>query len=221
MILQGNNLLLLVNGKAVAASKSCKISVDADKVETSSHTTGRWKTYKHTRNGWEVSCNAFVFGGDFANVFLVGTEVELTFNMRMPGSEHHVSGVTDATVRDSDVLNPTGIYFHNTLGKFVAKKNTSYFMRWHYSARPVESYFVCPSVGDVYLIGYTRYAYNGQTMKPIIDIQGSAIITKWETTASRGSLLMGNFAFLGNGPLINMSEIEHDSFNNDFNDDFQ
>ena len=76
MILQGRNLIIKADGVAIAAAKSCDISVHCEEIETSSPQTGKWRTAILGSKSWTVSTNQLVKGlvSSFA---MVGTTVSL------------------------------------------------------------------------------------------------------------------------------------------------
>lgn len=57
--IRANDLIVMymIGGawKAVAFQTSCEIDISADTIETSSPTTGKWKTYKKRKRGWRIS----------------------------------------------------------------------------------------------------------------------------------------------------------------------
>lgn len=55
MILQGNNLIIKLNGVAIAAAKSCSISVEVKLNDVSDPSDGKWKHSKPGRKFWKIS----------------------------------------------------------------------------------------------------------------------------------------------------------------------
>jgi len=55
MKMKGNDLILWVNGTAVASSRTCDIEVERDLIEVSSPESGAWRNYIGGRRGWKVS----------------------------------------------------------------------------------------------------------------------------------------------------------------------
>lgn len=60
MILKGKDLIVLVDGKAIAMSKSCTITVNADTIEYASPDQGKWKYYLAGRKSWSISTTHLV-----------------------------------------------------------------------------------------------------------------------------------------------------------------
>ena len=57
MTLQGKDLIILADGKVLAASKSCSIDVDCDVIKVASPTDGLWEHVIAGRKSWKVSTN--------------------------------------------------------------------------------------------------------------------------------------------------------------------
>ena len=56
MAIHGRNLIIKVNGTAIAGAKSCEINIDGEEIETASPTQGTWREFIAGRKGWSVSC---------------------------------------------------------------------------------------------------------------------------------------------------------------------
>lgn len=56
-MLQGKNLMILVNGSVIAGSKSCTVDVDADSLKVASPTDGEWEHILPGRKSWSISTN--------------------------------------------------------------------------------------------------------------------------------------------------------------------
>ncbi len=81
---KGNDLIIMVDGMALATSKSCSISLQADTIETASPTDGEYTTYIADRKSWSVSTTHLVCADTTIRSMLdrVGQTVRLTFTMR-------------------------------------------------------------------------------------------------------------------------------------------
>lgn len=64
MIIQGNDFIVMADGVAIAASKSCSLSVKANTIETSSPDTGNWRNYISGRMEWSASATTLVKAAD-------------------------------------------------------------------------------------------------------------------------------------------------------------
>jgi len=54
-MLQGKNLMILVDGSVIAGSKSCTVDVDADSLKVASPTDGEWEHVLPGRKSWSIS----------------------------------------------------------------------------------------------------------------------------------------------------------------------
>lgn len=68
-MIHGRNLIIYLNGEAIAAAKSCTISMSSGDIEAASDTDGKAKTFLPTQKEWTVRCNTLVTSltGHFAN----------------------------------------------------------------------------------------------------------------------------------------------------------
>ena len=60
MKILGRNLTIKVGNTAVAAARSCEVSVEAETIEVSSPSTGEWRSFIAGRKSWSVSCSYLV-----------------------------------------------------------------------------------------------------------------------------------------------------------------
>lgn len=60
MILQGNDVIIFADGTAMAASKSCTITVKGDTIEISSPTQGQFREYIASRKDWDLTTTHLV-----------------------------------------------------------------------------------------------------------------------------------------------------------------
>lgn len=209
MILQGNNLIVTASGQAGVAlmgSKACTIDVKVDTIEVSSPTTGAWKTFLTKRKEWSVSTSHLITLSTFPLTFAqVGTTVILTFAARNGSVTYQFAGIYSGSVSNNRTTDPDSIYWHVTLGAFVAKKSSTYYRYWSYTDpdTEAESYFTTPSYDATYQDTSTgkRYAWTGREMEELKAFSGSAIVEQFEITARRGSLASGSFKFRGTGEL--------------------
>ena len=81
MVIHGRDLIVKVDGVAIAGARSCELNISGEVIETSSPTQGRWHTYIPGRKGWSVTANHLVTAVT-SNAAKVGTVVTLTFGKR-------------------------------------------------------------------------------------------------------------------------------------------
>ena len=120
--MNGNYILLYLDGVAIASVKSNTIKSKADTIETASATTGEWKTYIAGRKEWQMTTSYLV--------------------------------VADTGVRD------------------LLKVGTTYTIK-----------------------------VKGRNSADATGVQGTAILTACDITATRGNLVQGSFQFVGCGEL--------------------
>lgn len=60
MILQGNDVIILADGAAIAGSKSCTITIKGDTIEVSGPNQGIYREYISSRKDWEITTNHLV-----------------------------------------------------------------------------------------------------------------------------------------------------------------
>lgn len=94
MILHGNDLIISsTDGTALAASKSCTISVEAEQIETSDPDQGDWRNYLTGRKSWTLTTNHLVKASTDSGTPLkdmigeTGKTYKLTFSNRKNGKD--------------------------------------------------------------------------------------------------------------------------------------
>lgn len=91
MVLHGKDLIVLVDGVAIAMSKSCDINVEADIIPTSSPTDGDWEHSISGRKSWKVTTNHLL--SSFNSMALnVGAIVTLTIQTNVNGTTEQMTG---------------------------------------------------------------------------------------------------------------------------------
>ena len=84
MILHGRNLIIKVNGVAVAASKSCTVTVSSETLKVSSPQDGKWEHSIPARESWKVQANSLFIAASpsdtviKSNISHVGSVIELS-----------------------------------------------------------------------------------------------------------------------------------------------
>lgn len=79
-IIQGNDILVYMGGIAVAAARSCEITMDCELKETSSPHNSLNRTYITGKRGWQVTCGYFV--GNVRDVLKVGQTYTIKTSLR-------------------------------------------------------------------------------------------------------------------------------------------
>jgi predicted secreted protein len=78
MAINGNNILILVDGSVVAGTKSNEAQVESDAIEVASPTNGIWAAYIPGRRNWSVTSNCLILSfTDIKRVLRVGASVSI------------------------------------------------------------------------------------------------------------------------------------------------
>lgn len=97
---KGNDLIISVDGAALAASKSCGVDMDVDTKEIALAGAGTSKSYIAGRVSWSITTNHLVGDTDKVEDMLrrVGKVFELSVNMRSsPDAEKNMRGMAICT----------------------------------------------------------------------------------------------------------------------------
>ena len=79
----GNNILVFLNGTAIAGTKSNEIQTDCEMIEITNMTSAQWRQFIAGRKQWTVSTGFLVLSGaDITKLLTVGTTYTLQFRDR-------------------------------------------------------------------------------------------------------------------------------------------
>ena len=92
MAILGKNLILSLNGTAIAAAKACSISRKCETIETASATSGRDKTYIPGRREWSVSCSGLILSEATAKANLLRAGDGILYTLTYSIGDTTVSG---------------------------------------------------------------------------------------------------------------------------------
>mgnify|MGYP006874806189 CR=1 FL=1 len=108
MIIKGNDLLISLDGVAIAGSKECSIEVDSDFREVSSPSSGKFRTYKPGRKGWSVRVNSLIPDDETvcSRLLKTGNLYELSAYVRNNAEFDRVTGY--AYLQHADAQGSTG-----------------------------------------------------------------------------------------------------------------
>lgn len=87
-VIHGRNLIIRVDGTAIAGAKSCEINVDGEQIETASPSKGTWRTFLAGRKEWSVSCGFLIPASGTplkSEAAMVNTTVTLTVQSGLSG----------------------------------------------------------------------------------------------------------------------------------------
>lgn len=106
--MNGNNIIVLMDGVAIAAAKSCTITKRVEAIETGNSADGRAKSYIPGLREWSVSVRALVTSMPdfFTNP---GQTVRLSIAVRNNGGEYTTDRVTgDAIIESAKITGTVG-----------------------------------------------------------------------------------------------------------------
>lgn len=79
----GNNILVYLNGTAIAGTKSNEIQTECDMIEVTNQNSAQWRKYLAGRKNWSVSTGFLVLAAaDTKKLLNVGTTYTLRFRDR-------------------------------------------------------------------------------------------------------------------------------------------
>lgn len=200
MILKGNDLIIKVGGVALAASKSCKISIKAKTSETSSPSDGDWEHSRLDRKSWNISTNHLVQSLT-RSAQMVGTTVTIEVGLRYNvGTQFH--GFVNNVSLESGTYSGTGgtVMWDKTRKIFVKYYAPAAGVYYYYSRWNGDEKFKNLSAYDMFYYNNVNYTWlaNDLTAEKLT---GQAHITGWDCSGARGNLIVGGFDFKGTGPL--------------------
>lgn len=204
MILHGRNILLLADGTAIAAAKSCELNVSADVIKTASPSNGQWETGIAGRKSWRASCNHLVTSIT-NSLEMIGSQV--TMRMQVAGElglPFH-GKKSNVTIQSGSVEQVEEVVWDTTNKKFLGISYTQHFEAYYYETwGALEG--VPNSASSNYVTGALYHCnqdvYRLTSTDLILEaLQGTAIVKDWKTTAMLGNLAQGSFQFQGVGAL--------------------
>ena len=207
MILHGKDIILLADGVAIAAAKSCELNISADIIKTSSPSDGAWETSIAGRKSWNASCSQLVTS--ITNgLAMVGTVATLRMQVRGQIGLPFDGFLNNPTLEEETLTEePTAIIWDLTRHRFIAEFEFAPFGTTYYGVWPNSIVYVTPSLGSLF---YDRSHQKNVYKKGTTDLepealQGNAIVKGWKCTATVGNLAQGSFQFQGAGALTNLT----------------
>ena len=93
MAIQGNNIIVLMNGTAIAGTKSDEIQVDCETIEIASATDQAWTHYISGRKSWSLTVGWLVLANqDVRKLLLAGSVVTIKIKGRGESDANGLSG---------------------------------------------------------------------------------------------------------------------------------
>ena len=197
MILHGKNIILKMNGMAIAAAKSCEVNVSAGTIPTASPSDGAWESSIPGRKSWSASCSHLV--KEIADsTAMVGQTVTLTFQ---PTSDQTFAGIVANPTLQSDAAPSSGsVVYDSTRKDFLLKYSpaqdvTLYWQTFDGKPAKITGAYYYDTVGG------KCYKWTGTTMTEVSALTGSAIVKQWRGTFTQGNISQGSYSFEGSGAL--------------------
>ena len=199
MILHGRNLIIKVGGVAIAAAKSCDISVQCEEIETASPSTGEWRTAIIGRKSWAISTNQLVTS--IVRPFsMVGTSVSLDVSIEDEVGLPFTGFDENATIQGTGTGEPITIFWDKTTKKFFGIFQTGPRTRSAMNLGTGYEAYTNPNGYDVFLCDGHIYSWYNNNLHAE-RLTGSANVVTWRVAGTVGNLAQGSFQFNGNGAL--------------------
>lgn len=198
MILHGRNLIIKTGGIAIAAAKSCTISIKRDRFEVSSPINGVYKSYMFGRRSWSIQVYQLVVS--LAKMKdMVGTTVAIEVILDEEGLPFNgfVSNVTITT--GTYTSRPSSIVWDKTLQQFLGVVSSS-GTTLYYAAWANSSDYTSPTAYALYSYNGVLYSWLGGELSSE-KLTGNGDVLSWECAGAVGNLATGNFQIGGNGGL--------------------
>ena len=111
MAVKGNDILVLMDGRAIAHARTSDVQVDCEMIETINPSQGLWRVFQAGRKEWSIKLDYLVFANiDLKRLMTVGTTVTLLIKGRYDENSQGLTG-------DAIITAATQTY---TRGKLVA-----------------------------------------------------------------------------------------------------
>ncbi len=199
MILKGKQLIIKVNGNAIAAARSCSINVQADEIETATPSGGAWRTFLLSRKSWSISTNHLVLS-IARNAVLLGTGVSLEVGLQDIGKPFN-GFVNNVTIQSGGYTGtPSQIFWDKTLKKFVGYINPTAGVSLYFDSWTNSGAYTSPNAYDAFVYNNTTYTWLGSDLVAE-KLTGNANIVTWRVDGAISTLCQGSFEFHGNGAL--------------------
>ena len=197
-IIHGRNLIIMADGTAIAAARSCDVTMTSESIEISTPLSGVYKEYIAGRRGWNVTTNQLVTNA-VDSLKMAGKIVTLKFYVKkdaLPFSRFTV-GITVQPIFDP---NPDSIVYASDENRFFAYEYpNSYYENW-----PTRDIYNNKQIGNLYVLSNAYYEWSDGVLVPAANdyqLSGKALCTQAKITGTVGNLAQGSFSFLGSGPL--------------------
>jgi predicted secreted protein len=202
MIIHGRNLIVMKNGVAMAAARSCDVNVQCESIEISSPLSSRWREYISGRCSWDVSTSHLVTD-PISDIGIVGGMVTLKLTV-MPPVVFPFDGVVSNVVAQTILVTMyDAIVYDSIQERFLARINRGEQTPYYYTRWIGGEDYMSPKNGNIYEQGNNIYEWIDGSLQAIQlpSISGTEICKRYKVSGNVNNLANGAFSFQGCGPL--------------------
>ena len=199
MYILGKKLIVKAGGTAIAAAKSCEISITTKQIDIASPTSGEWDASILGRKSWKVRTN-HLLTSLVKTSQMAGTTVSLSIEIAGGVGLPFDGFVDNVTVQQTALTRiPESIVWDKTRKKFLGATTsiqpTEYYDTWEGG----EAY-TSPSAYQLFSCQDSTYIWLSNTLSAE-KLTGNAHVITWKGSGSVGNIATGSFEFRGTGPL--------------------
>lgn len=192
----------------IAASKGCTVHTQADMIEVTPQTTdGEAREYRAGRTSWSVSL-AWLVTALSEQLVASGKTVQVVITL---GDEAKAKALSfdgmraPSTIQQTSLSRlPTSIYWDSTRKCFLGYYNGNYYLTWLNLSGAIDSAYISPAAGALFVNGAYYWAYTGDTLVRENGLRGTALVEEAEVTGNWGSLATGSWRLRGTGALVRL-----------------
>lgn len=222
-LLHGRNLIIKVGGEVLGLSKSCTIQVSAAAIPVSSPNSGQYEENIAGRKKWSVQTNHLMYNRGITKPMdtmdMVGQTVELSMDMIYEDTIPFRGFVEGVQIESGTVVvDPDWSWvFYDTVSHcFIVQDGNKYYRQWTHSDGSINPFAYIrvnnnafyENIGTGQIVGEYYKADDKDSTTRTYTLtrrdtirQGTAIVSQWKGTFTKGNLAQGSFDFTGSGPL--------------------
>ena len=222
-LLHGRNLIIKADGEVIGLSKSCTIQVSAATMPVSSPNSGQYEENIAGRKKWSVQTSHLMYNRGITKPMdtmdMAGQTVELSIDMMYEDTVPFRGFVEGVQIESGTVeIDPDWAWvLYDTVNHcFIVQDSNKYYKQWTHSDGSInpfaynrvnnnafyENIGYGQTVGEYYKADNKDSATQTYTLTRRDTIrQGTAIVSQWKGTFTKGNLAQGSYDFTGSGPL--------------------
>lgn len=222
-LLHGRNLIIKVGGEVLGLSKSCIIQVSAAAIPVSSPNSGQYEENIAGRKKWSVQTSHLMYNRGITKPMdtmdMVGQTVELSMDMMYEDTIPFNGFVEGVQIESGTVVvDPDWAWvFYDTVSHcFIVQDGNKYYKQWTHSDGSINPFAYIrvnnnafyENIGTGQIAGEYYKADDKDSTTRTYTLtrrdtirQGTAIVSQWKGTFTKGNLAQGSFDFTGSGPL--------------------